>query len=1524
METTGLRLENKWPAALALPFESGMAIAETEDAQDSDLATCAGKLRDHVRAESLRWHRVDCRPRSHAVDFSRKVIGALIEQASVGGDTALNFLPREDREWVMDNVRLLRTALQEVLKSRHSFSEQPHVKNQDGRVVARSLVIADTFLRAMGFCFDTEAFAAYLSEWPEHQRLEMGELWALKPALEISILDQLARVIAPFLDDPAFSFQLAYADARIGIRRLITALRSVGEADWKLLFEQISAVDRVLRRDPVGTYAQMDYSSRDLYRSVIADLASHSETDEVEVADAAVLLAQGAISRGSLERESHVGYYLVDDGLHDLRRLIRYRSPIRQRFADHVRRSPNAYYLTGIGIFTFAIEALLLGGLSPLAPSVATFFLLLIPASQAALTLMNAIVTSILPARLLPKLDFSEGIPARYKTMVVVPTLLVNEQQIKELVDGLEVRYLGNRDPNLYFALVTDVPDADKPYDEKDALAEYCSHVIRELNTKYAVSGKGVFFLFHRHRMFNPSENVWMGWERKRGKLLDLNKLLRGTADRFPVKVGDLSVLPKIRFVITLDSDTRLPMDTAQRLVGTLAHPLHRAIIDPITNTVTTGYGILQPRVGISLQSASRSRLASIYGGNTGFDIYTRAVSDVYQDLYGEGIFTGKGIYDVDVFQQVLNDRFPCNTLLSHDLIEGAYGRAALVSDIEVIDDYPSHFSAYSRRQHRWVRGDWQIMQWLLPRVPNFDGYMVANPTTLGSRWKIFDNLRRSLIDPGLFFLLLAAWFFLPEPPWYWILAALSLLLVPVYTQALFSLLRIRNPRQFRSTSQSAIATFARGHLNVVFTLTFLSHQALVMVDAIIRTVVRHRITRRRLLEWETAAEAECGAAKKGPADIYLALTPWIALAIAVGLAMVRPDACLYAGPLLLLWAGAPAMVRWLSIRRTNKRANLKSDEEQFLRAAALRTWRYFRENSAAANNWLVPDNIQESPAIVADRISPTNLGLLLNARQAAHGMGYITLPEFVRLNTYTLSVAAGLRRHGGHFFNWYDVRTLDPLAPLFISTVDSGNLAASLWAFRQGCLSLLKEPIFPLSLWRGLLDHVHILHELEPEKTSILNASAKDFGDDGVRWLSGLHLMKREAQQLLSAPDDSVRWWATELVDRVASVSELARTFMPWLGSLDSSVAGDSTADLEKGFAGMTLESLPKIIEQVRARLNPRDLFLLEDALAQAVMTSGELQLGLRRLASEAERLAGEMDFCLLYNRRKKLLSVGYYLPTRRLYTACYDLLASEARTAAFVAIAKGDIPQESWLHLGRTQTSYKGRRMLLSWTGTIFEYLMPSLWMKTAPHSILEQSMRNVVETQRFYFKSRCPIWGISESAHATVDENGSYRYQAFGLPALALKRTKTPPSVITPYASFLALETNFAAAIRNLRHMWQCGCFGLYGFYEAVEFKDSGSGRSEAVVVKSWMAHHLAMSLMAVTNRLSESPFQRYFHANPQVMATELLLHEKVPCGLTVESGPERDPVSRALKKIIRSTFPHKKSYNLAIAHTENTEP
>jgi hypothetical protein len=1410
----------------------------------------------------------------------------------------LSLLSREDRDWVLENARLLRTALLEVIDARRPLSQQPHVCNQYGQVLPRSRVIADTFLRSAAFDFSAQSISAYLSGWQENHRLAMGEIWALKPAIELVLLQELAGLIQPLKNSKTPPVR---ATSSTTMPQVITALQRVGEEDWETLFEQVSLVHQVLSQDPAGVYSRMDDRSRKMYRGVVAELASHSERDEVEVAQAAVALAQSRQSPQTAdsliqERQRHVGYYLLDAGLPFLHHGIGYQATWGRRLQDSVGRFPNGFYLTGVQILTALIMLSAVIGLPHVGPVVAILCLLLVPASQAAVEIMNDLVTSWLPARLLPKLDFSLGIPDPFKTLVAVPCLLSNESQVTELVRSLEVRYLANRDPNLYFALLTDGPDSNQPFDEVEALAEHCSHLIAELNRKYAASGTS-FFLLHRHRVFNPCEEVWMGWERKRGKLLDLNKLLRGAEDRFPVKVGSLSVLPHIRFVITLDCDTQLPRDAARRLIGAMAHPLNRAIVDPISNTVVSGYGILQPRVGVSVHSACRSRLASAYSGESGFDIYTRAVSDVYQDLYGEGIFTGKGIYEVDVFRRVLDERFPCNTLLSHDLIEGAYTRAALVSDIELIDDYPSHFSAYSRRKHRWARGDWQIMQWLFPLVPDYHGRPVANPISLISRWKIFDNLRRSLLDPALFFLVVAGWLFLPGLPWYWTAATIALLLAPVYVQAIVALCRVTSLRQFRSALNATGATLMRRHFHVLLTVTFMAHQALVMIDAIVRTMIRHRITRRRLLQWETAAEAESRVAKKTLVDACLCWTPWIALGISLALASYRPQQFLVAVPLLLLWGASPVIAAWLS-RKPQTSARVKTRDREFLRGAALRTWRYFAENSGPADHWLIPDNVQEFPDAVAHRASPTNLGLLLNARQAALAFGYLTLPEFASLTRSTLDAVSRLPKYRGHLFNWYDTRTLQPLDPLFISTVDSGNLAASLWALKQGCLELADQSIFPASLWAGIIDHVRILDELDQTRTAALFRMTQEFDRDGWKWLIGLDKVECEVQELLTSFDADVRWWACELVNRIAAVRRLADAVAPCVRMLSPAVLRDLAGDPKTYLDSLTLARAPAIGTELHAKLRSGYLDGVRNAMEQASARATALRNDLLELASVAGSLVEEMDFHFLYNHRKKLLSVGYDVPGRNLDRACYDLLASEARTAAFVAVAKGDIPQESWFRLGRCHTNYRGRKVLLSWSGTMFEYLMPSLWMKTSSQTILTQSAHEAVSAQRLHSRTRHTPWGISESAHVARDAHGFYQYCAFGLPGLALKRANTQPHVIAPYATFLALATHPAAAAGNIRRMSSLGWIGKYGFYEAVDFRWPSGGHPDGMIVKSWMAHHQAMSLMAAANLVLGAPFQRYFHSEPQVMATELLLHERIPAGLKVESEPEPEFAAEAL--------------------------
>ena len=679
---------------------------------------------------------------------------------------------------------------------------------------------------------------------------------------------------------------------------------------------------------------------------------------------------------------------------------VGFQPPLGQRIASFLRRHPSEFYLPGTEVLTLAIMSAIVLLLTNTYTSPELIFfsmvMLLLPCSQSAIQLVNYLITSLLEPQILPKLDFSEGVPDNCTTLVAIPSLLFNQEQVRRLVEDLEVRFLGNHDPNIHFALLTDLPDSPVPANEDDPLIDYCAQLVRELNEKYASQASGSFLLFHRHRVYNPRERVWMGWERKRGKLMDLNKLLRSEHDSFPVKVGDLSILPQIRFVITLDADTELPRGSADRMIGAMAHPLNQAIIDPDPekNIVVAGYGILQPRVGVSVQSASRSRLASLYSGETGFDIYTRAISDVYQDLYGEGIFAGKGIYEVDTVHRVLDRRFPRNALLSHDLIEGAYARAGLASDIEIIEDYPSHYSAYNRRKHRWLRGDWQITGWLLSRVPDESGRKVPNPISLVSQWKILDNLRRSLVEPATFLLLVFGWLVLPGNPLYWTLATLGILFVPAWFQFLFNLVRAAVERKSQVVKDARTALLT-ANASMFFTLSFLPHQMLLSLDAVVRTLVRRLVTRRRLLEWETAAETELSARKRTPVDIYLDWMPALALALGVLVFFTGRRAFFAALPILLLWGCSKWISMWLNLPSRALRSETSDKDELFLSGTALRTWRYFAEFSTEEHNWLIPDNVQEEPAAVAARMSPTNLGFLLNARQVACEFGFLTVPEF-------------------------------------------------------------------------------------------------------------------------------------------------------------------------------------------------------------------------------------------------------------------------------------------------------------------------------------------------------------------------------------------------------------------------------------------------------------------------------------------------------------------------------------------------
>ena len=1400
----------------------------------------------------------------------------------------------DDLRWLYENVRLLRAEQQVTVGDLKRLTKVPCVCATNGEIIARILIIAEVFLEATGYQFNEQKLTFFLKAFQETTVLQLRELWALPPTLKLLLLERIAEL--------AFHFVHSARTEAAGVGPCVRSLHELSQTSWKEVLAPLILIDGVLREDPAGCYAQMDFESTDLYRKKVSNIAEHSAFSEMEVAWAVLQLAREAAQQPVADprlalRRSHVGYYLVDKGVPLLHQRVGSRCPLGQRIRASLHKAPNTWYLPGIAILTGAITAaaifLLLGSGNSWSSFLLSILALLLVSSQVAVQLINHLTISLLTPEILPKLDFSEGIPADCVTMAAIPSLLFSEEQVRGLVADLEVRFLGNHDPHMHFALLTDLPDSQELIEEHSPLIDLCADLIHELNEKYAGQRMGSFFLFHRHRAYNPREKAWMGWERKRGKLLELNRLLRGEYDAFPVKVGDLSVLPRVRFVITLDSDTELPRGAAQRMVGTLAHPLNAAIIDPEKNIVVAGYGILQPRVGVSVQSTARSRLAAIYAGETGLDIYTRAVSDAYQDLYGEGIYTGKGIYEVNTVHQIFDGRFPRNALLSHDLIEGAYARAGLVSDIEVIEDYPSHYSAYNRRKHRWLRGDWQIAGWMFPRVPDESGTKVKNPISIISRWKIFDNLRRSLVEPATFLLLVLGWLALGGVPKWWTLATVCILFIPAWLEFLLKVFRAVWARD-TIAGYEAITALYTAHVNVFFTLTFLAHQTLVSLDAVIRALVRRFVTHCRLLEWETAAEIELGPRRATPIDRYLEWMPGLAVGLGLVVLLARPAALSAAIPLLLLWGSSKAVSAWLNRSSVARPKRLSRSDLLFLRRAAFHTWHYFSQFSTEEHNWLIPDNVQEQPPAIAGRISPTNLGFLLNARQAACEFGYLTVPEFAEQTLRTLATVSGLRKCRGHLFNWYDTRTLQPLAPLFVSSVDSGNLVASLWTLQQGCQEQLREPLLRPSLFEGFVDCIRALEQLGVFSKKQLQSL--DWNRTKDTWLDELLTLPATSVVAMcnvgsesEVSGDALRT-VKEAESRIQAIQQMANCFAPW--SLPEFAALRNLPGINfKNMDTTPVECLAESIDSLALRLaesadrcaSPEQQRLCERLrvlLPEVRRNVIRLVKDIRIIATEAGRLADEMDFAFLLNRRRQLMSVGFDAGVQKLHPGCYDLLGTESRTAVFVAIAKGDIPQQSWFRLGRAHTLDRGSPVILSWTGTLFEYLMPTLWMRSYPRTLLERSRIAAVRSQQAYAASKGVPWGISESAHSQLDEGGNYQYHAFGLPHLAQRKTGLKALVISPYSTFLALLTDPSAAIRNLRRMAEMGWFGTYGFYESADY---GSPRHRFwqhpyQLVQCWMAHHQGMSLLALTNFLRGNVVQRWFHSDRRVQATELLLQEK----------------------------------------------
>jgi cyclic beta-1,2-glucan synthetase len=1464
--------------------EFANSVAKTDEGEPSGLV-------EDARAQSRGWV-VEGKSSTHK-DLKaelKKVVEQLRQIQKRTSDKDTSVLPESVRLLIASARLMLQSSRVDIEDSLRRKSPLPQLSLPDGRILSRCYVAARSYLAAVEDRFDEESLRDYLQGIQENGALDMGELWQMSPMLQLDLLIRLGERLQAASDGKD-------AGAEIKVEKILATLDRVRKAAWKETFKILSVTDGVLRGDPAGVYGRMDFRSCDSYRDAVEQLALYSDKTEQEIAGTAVKMGSAAVQKfpgGSrqAQRHAHVGYYLVDKGRVLLEREIGYK-PQGMAFVRAVLlEAPELFYFLGVEFCLFAIMLFILSGIKVGVPFLAATLLFLLPVSEAAIEVINPFILSILPPRVLPRLDFSHGIPDDCMTVVAVPTLLISKEQVGDLVRTLEIRYLGNNDHNLCYALLTDPPDSTVPFDEKDQLVDICASLIQELNNKYTKDGAGRFFHLHRNRTFNETDQTWMGWERKRGKLLDFNEFLRGGEDRFPVKVGDVSLLKKVRYVITLDSDTQLPRDSARRLVAAMAHPLNQALIDPLTNTVREGYGVLQPRVGISVNSVHRSRLAYIYSGQTGLDIYTNAVSDVYQDLFGEGIFTGKGIYEVDVFRKVLGGRFPSNAILSHDLIEGAYSRTGLVTEVEIIDDYPSHFSAHSRRKHRWVRGDWQILRWLLPKVPDAKNEVVKNPLSFLSRWKILDNLRRSVIEAATFLLFLACWFILPGSAARWTIAALALLLIPSYVQGLLALIPAWNSSHKWAGVEQVVDGFVTSQINVLVFIIFLPHQALVTLDAIIRTVFRLSISRRKLLEWETAAQSEVEKKKTTPVDVYLQLTPLLSVVIAVALYYWRPSSLPVAAPILLLWLFSRSAAKWLDRPLRPARSALKGKDEAYARAIALKTWRFFREHCNEQQNWLIPDNIQGEEELIASRVSTTNLGMLFDVQYAAYHLGFLTLPRFVSTVRRTMDTTKRLPRFHGQLVNWYETKTLTPLQPHFISSVDNGNLACCLWTLKQGCLAAEKEPLFGASLVQSIAEHLdHASLSMRQEgwtaestnRIEKMSRESKELESDIPVWILASTIMMQAIGEVLgddaAVQSKDAAWWLREAQNKLQDLVLLADSYAPWLSESSAESLQTSPALYESAFLGsLTLENYR---ESVRRALNDHaasESGGVQGGWKEAIEKVDDLLGEIKQIARDADALTDEMDFRLLYDEGRKALSVGYDAGQNKLQASCYDLLASEARSAVFVAIAKNEIPQEAWFHMGRTHARYARRNVLVSWTGTMFEYLMPALWLKSFPSTLLENSLKGAVACQRAYVRRYKIPWGISEGACIEKNDSGDYEYHAFGVAPLALKATLPHKIVITPYASALALNTNPREALDNLQAMDSLGWNGRYGFYESAQYVKSSTVREGSFrIVHTWMAHHQGMILLSICNLLSNSVFQRLFHEEVRVAATERILHE-----------------------------------------------
>ncbi len=1443
----------------------------------------------------------------------------------------------------------------------------------------------------------------------------------------------------PQLSEISVSFPPAEAAAGVpanndGIANIILSLRTIAEQDWSYFFVSVSCLEQTLRKDPAGIYSQMDFKTCDVYRKEIEVLSLATGREENEVAEIALDLARagsmtdfsasvqeaskagsnpvtnpqpGMDQHASIADNSilahpgtHVGEILLGSGRGALEQQIGYHPDRKTAFKRWVFRHASVFYLSSILLTTvltiipISLAARLpefLGARNAALQCIILLMLcavLLVPVLSVATSLVNWLITLMIGPHILPKLDFESEIPSPFQTLVVIPAMINSRKEIESLAQQLELHYLRNPEPGLRFALLTDFYDADNEFlPEDENLVQHAIAEIEALNRKYgppsstpdvdtSQDGASLFFFLHRKRLWNPSERKWIGWERKRGKLHELNQYLRGgtnlsfttLADGGNITSADRDALQHVRYVITLDTDTILPRGAACRLVGTLAHPLNRAVFHEKTGQVISGYTVLQPRMEINPTSTNRSWFTRFFAGDTGLDLYTLAVSDAYQDLFQQGIYVGKGIYDVDAFMRSVDNHIPENTVLSHDLLEGLMGRAGLVTDITMIEDYPQNYILQALRQRRWIRGDWQLLPWL------FQPGRFGVTFSWIDRWKIFDNLRRALLAPALLLIFLLGTVFLPELAELWAAIVLLSLGIPLFTGLARSTVQILGGEVLRI----ALRPLGWNIMRWLLAVAFLPYEAYFSIDAVFTTLYRVLISRGNLLQWTTAAQTTrvFGLQTRrnvswqkmiAGAVMGLILTTVLQFMWSLtrnGLAPVL----IVASPVLLLWVLSPLIALWVDQPFVKHAIPLNENHVNLLRQVSRRTWGFFERFVGPEDHWLPPDHYQESPiGAIAHRTSPTNIGLLLTSTLAAYDLGYLDQLGLATRLTTTMETLGQLERFRGHFMNWYDTLTLQPLHPRYISTVDSGNLAASLIVTAQACKTMPEEPVFRWDLWQGYLDTLSNLTETltgmrkaefdqqveeinqritaihdeilavrsQPQKWYPLYLKASGpFWKDLSHRLMQLVMVGRSAFDLETL--GKLQEVAAQTERHHLAVQRTIADLAPWIPlfenpparflqpqflktltdlrtSLPYNIAfGQAHDHIEEAFIHIAiLHNLLQETNQATAAAEKPDLLTgiaakewlekLAQALAHAGANVALLTTKYAQIMERAEQYVNEMDFHFLYHLQRRVFHIGFNLVTGQLDQNYYDLLASEARIASIIAIAKDEVPQSHWLHLGRPVTRAENMYVLLSWSGTMFEYLMPPLFLRSYPGTLLADSTKGAVLHQIAYGKAKGVPWGISESGFYRFDANQNYQYRAFGVPGLGFKRGLGDDLVVAPYASLMAIGYEPNAVVRNLTNLIDHNMIGLYGVYESIDFTTDRLPLDEtSAVVSEYMAHHQGMILMAMANFLHEDIMVQRMHNDPRIQSVELLLQEQVPYEV-----PTQDPYAEDVKGMLRLT-------------------